>query len=164
MKGSVKKSVSAREISRGKPPGPRCPKMAGTLHAVSLPLICGFGTSAVSGVLVVWRGFNGLSLSRRFRPFHHLHTIALRIVLNFIHDVVDKQHAPTGGLKEVSRITGVRNVLNVETFPSSSTVKLASFGVNSAVMRTSFAGSFYYRADCIYEGSSRAMKRLDLSA
>ena len=33
---------------------------------------------------------------RRFRPLNHLYAIALRIVLNFVHDVVDEQDAASG--------------------------------------------------------------------
>src|SRR5216117_2927739 len=45
--------------------------------------------SAVAGAIVV-RGawFNELSFDRQVRSFDHFHTITLRIVLNFVHDVV----------------------------------------------------------------------------
>jgi hypothetical protein len=36
---------------------------------------------------------NELSFDRMFRPFHHLYAITLRIVLNFVHDVVDEEDA-----------------------------------------------------------------------
>ena len=47
--------------------------------------------SKVSGVCVV-RGINKLSFNRRIRSYNHLHAISLRIVLNFVHDVVDEEH------------------------------------------------------------------------
>jgi hypothetical protein len=34
-----------------------------------------------------------LSPGRNVRPLHHFYAITLRIVLNFVHDVVDEEHA-----------------------------------------------------------------------
>src|SRR6266850_3398414 len=53
--------------------------------------------SCVSVVRCVW--INELSFNRRVWAFSHLHAITLRIVLNFVHYVVDKQDAPTGASK-----------------------------------------------------------------
>src|SRR5436190_24358123 len=54
----------------------------------------GFRKLKLSGVFVV-RGIwvNELSFNRPFRSFNHFYAITLRIVLNFVHDVVDEQHA-----------------------------------------------------------------------
>src|SRR6266550_2351950 len=75
-------------------------------------------SSDVTGVFVVgcaW--FNELSFDRRFRSLYHFYAITLSIVLNFIHDVVDQQDPAAGRLKQVSRITRVRNGLHIEAFP-----------------------------------------------
>jgi hypothetical protein len=56
--------------------------------------------SDVTGVFVVgcaW--FNELSFDRRFRSLDHLYAITLSIVLNFVHDVVDKQDPAAGRLE-----------------------------------------------------------------
>jgi hypothetical protein len=50
----------------------------------------------LTGVFVVrcdW--FNELSFDRTLWPLYHLYAITLRIVLNFVHDVVDKEDAPS---------------------------------------------------------------------
>src|ERR1043165_873854 len=69
----------------------------------------------LSDVFVV-RGIwvNELSFDRSVRSLHHFYAISLRIVLNFVHDVVDKEHSSTGGTKQVGRITWIRNLVNVE--------------------------------------------------
>jgi hypothetical protein len=48
----------------------------------------------VSDVFVV-RGIwvNELSFDRSVRSLNHLYAISLRIVLNFVHDVVDEEHS-----------------------------------------------------------------------
>src|ERR1044071_5946671 len=71
----------------------------------------------VSDVFVV-RGIwvNELSFNRSFRSLNHLYAITLRIVLNFVHDVVDEEHSTTGGSKQILRIARIRNLANVETF------------------------------------------------
>jgi hypothetical protein len=53
-------------------------------------------TGKVSDVFVV-RGIwvNELSFDRSFRSLHHFYAISLRIVLNFVHDVVDEEHSST---------------------------------------------------------------------
>jgi len=68
-------------------------------------------------VLVV-RGIwvNELSFNRSFRSFNHLYAITLRIVLNFVHDVVDEEHSTAGGSKQVLGIARIRNLTNVEAF------------------------------------------------
>src|SRR6266542_7062507 len=74
--------------------------------------------SDVTGVFVVgcaW--FNELSFDRRFRSLYHLYAITLRIVLNFVHDVVDKQDAAPGRLEKISRIARVGYRLHVEACP-----------------------------------------------
>src|SRR6185369_13584313 len=71
----------------------------------------------VSDVFVV-RGVwvNELSFNRSFRSLDHLYAITLRIVLNFVHDVVDEEHSTAGGAEQVVRIARIRNLLNVEAF------------------------------------------------
>ena len=59
---------------------------------------------------------NWFCLAQRLWTFHHPYAIALRIVLNFVHDVVDQQHASARGLEEIGRITRVRNLVQIETF------------------------------------------------
>jgi hypothetical protein len=50
--------------------------------------------SAVSGVFVCGCvGFNELGFNCGRRSLYHLYAIALRIVLNFVHDVVYQQNA-----------------------------------------------------------------------
>ena len=60
--------------------------------------------------------FNELSIHRRVGTFYHFHAITLRIVLNFIHDVVDKQNAAAGRLEEIRGIARVGNLLHIESF------------------------------------------------
>ena len=51
-----------------------------------------FKKSRVSGVFVVRRiWISQLSFDRYVRPLNHLYAITLRIVLNFVHDVVDEE-------------------------------------------------------------------------
>src|ERR1044072_2756524 len=71
----------------------------------------------VSDVFVV-RGLwvNELSFNRSFRSLNHLYAITLRIVLNFVHDVVDEEHSTAGGSKQVLGLARIRNLANVETF------------------------------------------------
>src|ERR1700750_3363444 len=71
----------------------------------------------VSDVFVV-RGIwvNELSFNRSFRSLNHLYAITLRIVLNFVHDVVDEEHSTAGGSKQVLGIARIRNLTNVEAF------------------------------------------------
>src|ERR1044072_4095485 len=71
----------------------------------------------VSDVFVV-RGIwvNELSFNRSFRSLNHLYAITLRIVLNFVHDVVDEEHSTAGGSKQVLGIARIRNLTNVEPF------------------------------------------------
>src|SRR6185369_6340051 len=70
----------------------------------------------VSDVFVV-RGIwvNELSFNRSFRAFDHLYAITLRIVLNFVHDVVDEEHAAAGGAEQILGIAGIRDLANVES-------------------------------------------------
>lgn len=51
-------------------------------------------TKKLSDVFVV-RGcwIYELSFDRNVRPLHHFYAITLRIVLNFVHYVVDEEHA-----------------------------------------------------------------------
>src|ERR1051325_5405429 len=71
----------------------------------------------VSDVFVV-RGIwiNELSFNRAFRSLNHLYAITLRIVLNFVHDVVDEEHAAAGRAKQIRGVTRIRNLTNVEAF------------------------------------------------
>src|SRR6185437_9694639 len=70
----------------------------------------------VSDVFVV-RGvwINELSFDRSVRSFDHLYAITLRIVLNFVHDVVDKEHSAAGRAEQILGIAGIRNLTNVES-------------------------------------------------
>ncbi len=88
-----------------------------------------------SDVFVV-RGIwvNELSFDRSIRPFDHFYAITLRIVLNFVHDVVDEEHSTAGGSKQVCGIARIGISRMSKPSPSSSTVKAASFGDNSAVI------------------------------
>ena len=81
MKGSTKYSTSARAIS------------AGGAHQRQADQ-----KYLLSGVFVVRDCSNELSqwlMTRNFGPLNHLYAITLRIVLNFVHDVVDEEHAST---------------------------------------------------------------------
>src|SRR6476469_11240143 len=69
------------------------------------------GMFVVSGV-----GFNELSFCRAVRSLYHLYAIALRIVLNFVHDVVDEQHAAAGRLEKIRRVARIGNGLHVKAF------------------------------------------------
>src|SRR5215213_7235640 len=70
----------------------------------------------VSDVFVV-RGIwvNELSFDRSVRSLNHLYAITLRIVLNFVHDVVDKEHSAAGRSEQILGIARIRNLANVET-------------------------------------------------
>jgi hypothetical protein len=71
----------------------------------------------VSDVFVV-RGIwvNELSFNRRIRPFNHFYAISLRIVLNFVHDVVDEEHATARRSEQVGGITRIGNLTDIEAF------------------------------------------------
>src|ERR1044072_1963272 len=70
--------------------------------------------SDVFVVRVIW--VNELSFNRSFRSLNHLYAITLRIVLNFVHDVVDEEHSTAGGSKQVLGIARIRNLAHVDTF------------------------------------------------
>src|SRR6185503_529733 len=70
------------------------------------------GLSDVFVVRGVW--INELSFDRSVRSLHHFYAISLRIVLNFVHDVVDEEHPSTGSAKQVGGIAWIRNLVNVE--------------------------------------------------
>src|SRR4029079_3905888 len=63
----------------------------------------------------VW--INELSFDRSVRSLHHFYAISLRIVLNFVHDVVDEEHPSTRSAKQVGGIARIRNLTNVEALP-----------------------------------------------
>src|SRR5215213_637120 len=71
----------------------------------------------VSDVFVV-RGIwvNELSFDRSLRSLNHLYAITLRIVLNFVHDVVDEEHPSAGASEQVLGIAWIGNLMNGETF------------------------------------------------
>src|SRR5688572_4901898 len=69
-----------------------------------------------SGVFVVRGWLNELSLDRGFRPLHHFYAITLRIVLNFVHDVVDKEDAAARSAKQIRGVARIGNLADVETF------------------------------------------------
>src|SRR4026207_295928 len=89
MKGSTKYRTSASAISAG---GAH-QRQAAQNEGVVAP-VCVRVTEELSGVFVV-RGcwINKLSFDRHIRPLNHLYAITLRIVLNFVHDVVDEEHS-----------------------------------------------------------------------
>src|SRR6185437_848722 len=68
----------------------------------------------VSDVFVV-RGvwINELRFDRSVRWFDHLYAITLRIVLNFVHAVVDKEHSAAGGAEQILGIARIGNLPNV---------------------------------------------------
>src|SRR6185369_17044931 len=82
----------------------------------SIPLL--LSVSWISDVFVV-RGIwvNELSFDRCIRSLHHFYAISLRIVLNFVHDVVDEENASTRSAKQVGGIARIRNLTNVEALP-----------------------------------------------
>src|SRR5574338_1426476 len=71
----------------------------------------------VSDVFVV-RGIwvNELSFDRSVLSLNHLYAITLRIVLNFVHDVVDEEHSAAGSPEQILGVAGIRNMKNVENF------------------------------------------------
>src|SRR5205085_11329607 len=76
-----------------------------------------FRESRVSGVFVVRRiWINELSFDRYVRPLNHLYAITLRIVLNFIHDVVDEEDSAARRSEQVCGVARVGNLANVEAF------------------------------------------------
>src|SRR5437762_12061613 len=68
--------------------------------------------SAIWAPEAFWRRLN----QRMFTgTFGHRDAISLRIVLNFVHDVVHQHHAAARSPEQVRRIAGVRNFADVET-------------------------------------------------
>jgi hypothetical protein len=63
----------------------------------------------------VW--INELSFDRCVWSLYHLYAVALRIVLNFIHDVVNEEHSSSGSAKEIGGIARIWNLSNIEAFP-----------------------------------------------
>src|SRR5215213_2355092 len=110
MKGSRKNRTRANAITAGG----NHHRHARQNEAVPVgALDCRSGN--VSDVFVV-RGIwvNELSFDRSVRSLNHLYAITLRIVLNFVHDVVDEEHSTAGGSKQVLGVARVRNLTNVE--------------------------------------------------
>src|SRR5678816_838044 len=112
MKGSTKYRTSASAITAG---GNHHRHARQNEAAPAGALDCTNGN--VSDVFVV-RGIwvNELSFDRSFRALYHLYAITLRIVLNFVHDVVDEEHSSAGGSEQVLGIARIRNLANVEAF------------------------------------------------
>src|SRR5262245_28487593 len=102
MNGSTKIRTSASAISAG-----------GNHHRQLLQKDAGRKTS---GVFVVRGWLNELRFDRGFRPLYHLYAITLRIVLNFVHDVVDEEDAAPGSAEQVRGIAGIGNLADVEAF------------------------------------------------
>src|SRR5947207_819702 len=106
--------------------------------------------SCVFVVGCIW--INELSFNRSVWSLGHLHAITLRIVLNFVHYVVDKQDAPTGASKQVGRIAGIRNLQHI---------KALAFILDSktGLLRRQLCGNskqfgrvvFITVLDCVYE-------------
>jgi len=63
--------------------------------------------SDVTGVFVVGCAWSTSSVSASGPAAHHLYAITLRIVLNFVHDVVDKEDATSERLEQVSGIAWI---------------------------------------------------------
>src|SRR5215216_401689 len=89
---------------------------AGAVNRCRLILLLLSATAFWFSSVFVVRLINELSFDRHFRSLNHLHAITLRIVLNFVHDVVDEEHSTTGGSEEIGGVTGIRNLTNVEAF------------------------------------------------
>src|SRR5215213_8835380 len=112
MKGSRKNRTRANAITAGG----NHHRHARQNEAVPVgALDCTSGN--VSDVFVV-RGIwvNELSFDRSIRSLHHLYAITLRIVLNFVHDVVDEEHSAAGRSEQILGIARIRNLANVEAF------------------------------------------------
>src|SRR6185503_14531986 len=111
MKGSTKYRTSASAITAG---GNHHRHARQNEAAPARALDCTNGN--VSDVFVV-RGIwvNELSFDRSIRTLYHLYAITLRIVLNFVHDVVDEEHSTAGGSKQVFGIARIGNLTDVET-------------------------------------------------
>ena len=96
INGSTKQSTNTRAIRAGRSHHGHARQNDAGADAVEA---CrGAATVALSELsmdVFVVRGawFNKLSFGRTFRPLNHFYAITLRIVLNFVHDVVDKQDA-----------------------------------------------------------------------
>src|ERR1043165_3507221 len=80
----------------------------------SAPVCVLLKKSDVFVVRVCW--INELSFDRNVRPLHHFYAISLRIVLNFVYDVVDEEHAATRRSEKVGGIAWIGNLIDVETF------------------------------------------------
>src|SRR5678815_2736649 len=112
INGSMKKRTSSSPIRAGgnqqRHARQNVTAPVGTLDSTS---------GNVSDVFVVRRVWiNELSFDRSFRSLHHLYAITLRIVLNFVHDVVDEEHAAPRGSEQVGWVTRIGNLTNVEAF------------------------------------------------
>src|SRR6185436_8130756 len=101
INGSTKYRMSTNETSAG-----------GSHHRHARQNADAVGGSDVFVVRGIW--VNELSFDRRVRSLHHFYAVSLRIVLNFVHDVVDEEHASTGSAKQVGGIAWIRNLTNVE--------------------------------------------------
>ena len=90
MKGSTKYRTSASPISAGGAHQRQADQKDDQEDAA----VCVRLEKRLSDVFVV-RGcwINELSFDRNVRPLDHFYAISLRIVLNFVHDVVDEEHA-----------------------------------------------------------------------
>ena len=88
-----------------------CQKYAAPVGATELSMLKMSDVFVVRGIWV-----NELSFNRCIRSFNHFYAITLRIVLNFVHDVVDEEHSPARGSEQVGGVTRIRNLTNVEAF------------------------------------------------
>src|ERR1044072_5906970 len=115
MKGSTKERTSANAISAGGAHQRHARQKDGREDApapVSVRL-----KKRLSDVFVV-RGcwINELSFDRNIRPLHHFYAISLRIVLNFVHDVVDEEHSSARGAEKIGGIARIGNLLDIKAF------------------------------------------------
>src|SRR5215813_7973881 len=74
-------------------------------------------TSGKGSDVFVARGIwvNELSFDRMVRPFYHLYAITLRIVLNFVHDVVEEADATARGAEKIGRVRRIGNPLVIHS-------------------------------------------------
>ena len=80
-------------------------------------LACAPDYLKVSDVFVVRRYLGQrVELRPSVRSLNHLYAITLRIVLNFVHDVVDEEHSAAGRSEKIGGIARIGNLANVEAF------------------------------------------------
>src|ERR1051326_3013839 len=116
MKGSTKQRTRISAMTAGGNHQRHCVQKPAAVAESRGRLLLSAPASSFSSVFVA-RGIwvNELSFDRMIRPFHHLYAITLRIVLNFVHDVVDEEDAAARGAEVISRVARIRNLLNIKS-------------------------------------------------